>query len=177
MFEGLKRKYINWQISGFASDKKYRREKKFINWQEVQDVQILIALDSPKNGVMDDILKCMAGKNVSVWCYISQNNYVRQDSEKVTYLNPKSISFLAKPNKIIIGKFIKETPDVLLDLTMTECFPLKYLAGASKAHCKCGISKEDYSLYDLEIRGDRNMSRMELLEQIMYYLNTIQSKK
>ncbi len=177
MFEKLKRKYINWQIKSLASQKKYKREKQFLNWEDVTSVIVLVAYDMPNNAEIDTILDKLSGKDVSVFCYLSQSNFVRQDSDQVTYFNPKSVSMLSKPNKIMAGKFMKNDSDILIDLTLKESLPLKFLAGTSTAYCRCGMKKEGYSLYDLEISSSQKLSKVDLLDQILFYLNTIKSKK
>ncbi|MCQ2210184.1 MAG: hypothetical protein MJZ34_07830 [Paludibacteraceae bacterium] len=177
MFEDLKRKYIDWQISSCETDKKFKREKKFLNWDDVSTVTVLLSYEgTPNNSEMDQIMQMLSDKDVSVWCFVSSKSYLRQDSEKATFLNPKSLTLFSMPNKIIKGRFFSETSDVLIDLTLKENLPLKYLAGISKSHCRCGKRKENYALYDLEISPTQSMSRIDLLEQILYYLRTIKTK-
>lgn len=177
MLEELKRKYVDWQIKSCESDKKFRREKQFLNWDDVKTVTVLLTYEGrPNNAEMDQIMQILSDKVVSFWCFVSSKEYLRQDSEKVTYLNPKSLTLFSIPNKIIKGRFVADQSDVMIDLTLEENFPLKYLAGISRAHCRCGKKKENYSLYDLEISPTEKLSRVDLLEQILYYLKTIKTK-
>ncbi|MBO7635437.1 MAG: hypothetical protein IK017_11465 [Paludibacteraceae bacterium] len=177
MLEELKRKYVDWQIKLSESDKKFRREKQFLNWDDVKTVTVLLAYEGrPNNAEMDQIMQTLSDKVVSIWCFVSSKEYLRQDSEKVTYLNPKSLTLFSIPNKIIKGRYIADKSDVMIDLTLKENFPLKYLAGISKSRCRCGKKKENYSLYDLEISPTETLSRVDLLEQILYYLKTIKTK-
>ena len=90
MLEELKRKYVDWQIKLSESDKKFRREKQFLNWDDVKTVTVLLAYEGrPNNAEMDQIMQTLSDKVVSIWCFVSSKEYLRQDSEKVTYLNPK----------------------------------------------------------------------------------------
>ena len=96
MLEELKRKYVDWQIKLSESDKKFRREKQFLNWDDVKTVTVLLTYEGrPNNAEMDQIMQILSDKVVSFWCFVSSKEYLRQDSEKVTYLNPKSLTLLS----------------------------------------------------------------------------------
>ncbi len=176
MFEGLKRRYIDWQIRKSQLHGK-TRDKRFVNWNDVSHVAILVSYDMPDNSELECLLNKVSDKEVSVWCYLRSKHFVRQESERVVMFNGESLNFFSKPNSIITGKFLSESPDVLIDLTSEEYLPLKYLLGISKAHCKCGIHREGVHLYDMEICVQHRESCEELLEQVLHYLKTIQSKK
>lgn len=179
MFEDLKRKYIDWQANSVWKKNKTKiREKRFLNWSDVNRVVVLIAYEKPNNEEIGNIIKMLNDKEVEVWCNITTKQYLRQDYDKVTFFNTQSTNILDKPNKVIEGKFSSFNADVLIDLTSEENFPLKYLLNISRAVCKCGQNKEFYKgLYDLEISSKGKLKKTDLLEQILHYLKTIMGKK
>lgn len=178
MFEDWKRKYIDWQSNNLWKKTKSTREKKFLNWSDVNRVVVLVSYDIPHNEEISNIIKMLDNKEVEVWCNITTKQYLRQDYDKVTFFNSESTNLFGKPNKVIEGKFLSFNADVLIDLTSGENLPLKYLLKISRAVCKCGQNKEFYqSLYDLEISANGKLTKTELLSQILHYLKTIMGKR
>mgnify|MGYP006873041284 FL=1 len=139
MLYELKQKYVDWQIK---KDMPKKREKRFVNWQEVKSVVVLLSYDTPDNSELDRIIAKIGAKDMNVWCYLKTTDYIRKDTELVTFINDKSVSWFNKPNQIICGKFKSTMPDVLIDLTLDENLPMKYLAGISNVKCRCGMMKD-----------------------------------
>lgn len=174
MFLDLKRKYINWQIKKFV--KKQKREKDFVNWDEAESVLILLSAADLNSNFLTSVFERMEGKNVQIWCFKEGKELPKFENDLVTIFNSKSVSFFQKPNKIIISKYLSNKADLLLDLTVQEVLPLKYLVGISPTPCRCGLKKEDYEIYDFKMDISGRVTSLELLDQILYYLKMIKSK-
>lgn len=177
MFQDLKRKYIDNNAKSFLKKSKKLRDKRFMNWEDVESVVLLMDIEHISHALFSNLYQKVAEKKkVKIWCMIPKYDPRTGDSENVFFFDKKSISLLEKPNKIITGKFLAEPFDVLIDLTRKESLPLKYLAEVSMAHCKCGLDKPFYEFYDLKMSMSANASEEQLLDQILFYLKTIKTK-
>lgn len=177
MFLELKRKYIESSANSFLKKTKRVRDKRFMNWEDVESVVILLDVEHINHSLFSKLYQKVADKKkAKIWCLIPKYDPRTGDSEKVFFFDKKSISFLEKPNNIISGKFLSDSFDVLIDLTRKESLPLKYLAEISNAHCKCGLDKPFYDFYDFKMSMPANASEEQILDQILFYLNAIKTK-
>lgn len=176
MFEELKRKYIDNGAKSFLKKTKRVRDKRFVNWDDVQSVMIMVEVEHINHALFSKLAQKVSDKKVKIWCQIPKYDPRTGDSENVIFFDGKSLNFLGKPNQIITGKFLSESYDVLLDLTRKESLPLKYLATISMAHCKCGLDKPFYDCYDLKMAMPAQASEEQILDQILIYLRTIKTK-
>ena len=176
MFFELKRKYIESCAKSFVKKMKQPRDKRFINWNDVKSVVILLDAEHINHAKLSKLYQMVSDKKAKIWCMIPKYDPRTGDSEKVFFFDTKSISFLEKPNNIITGKFVSDSFDILIDLTRKESLPLKYLATISSAHCKCGLDRPFYDFYDLRMSMQGNPTEEQLLEQVLFCLKTIGTK-
>lgn len=176
MFYELKRKYIDSCAKSFCKKAKKSRDKRFVNWNDVTSVVLLLDAEHINHAQLSKLFQKVSDKKVKIWCMIPKYDPRTGDSENVFFFDKKSISFLEKPNNNIAGRFASESFDVLIDLTRAESLPLKFLATVSNAHCKCGMDKPFYDIYDLKMSMPSNSSEEQLLDQILFYLKTIGAK-
>jgi hypothetical protein len=174
MFLNWKRKYINWQIKKFL--KKHKRQKNFINWDDAKTVLLLVSHSHLNRNFLSSVVEMMGDKDIHIWCFKEGKELPKLDNDLVTLFNSKSISFFQKPNKIIVNKYLAIKADLLLDLTIQEALPLKYLVGISQAPCRCGLTKDDFEIYDFKMDMKGKVDPIDLLSQILYYLKIIKSK-
>ncbi len=174
MFESLKRRYINWQIKKRVEKKSWQREKRFVNWDNAHNITVLLSYQEVDLKEIARVSEKLADKNTAIWIFVNNKQEV-SSSENVVFLNRQSISFFGKPNEAVVNNFMKGKTDIVLDLTDKENFTMKFLLGISSAHCKCGLKKNGYQ-YDFEISGSSQIRRIDLLEQILFYLKTIKEK-
>jgi hypothetical protein len=75
-------------------------------------------------------------------------------------------------------KFIKNRFDVLIDLNFRNLFPLVYVSSLSVASLKVGLSdsRPESSPFDLMISLKNTVSIDEYLEQVILYLEMINSE-
>ncbi len=177
MFLEFKRKYIDNSAKSFLKKSKRVRDKRFMNWDDVESVVLLIDVEHINHTLFSNLYQRVADKkNAKIWCMIPKYDPRTGDSEKVFFFDKKSVNLLEKPNNIITGKFLSQPFDILIDLTKKESLPLKYLAQVSSAHCKCGMDKPFYDFYDFKMSMPSNATAEQILDQILFYLRTIKTK-
>ncbi len=172
MFQNISKKYIDFKIR--QREKKSLRKKKFVNFQEASGILLLLSSGNKKE--IDEVMSMLGNeKRVSVWVFNQQENSLK-NTANLNLLTKKDISIFQKPSEKIEKKFLSEDCNLLIDLTSSEILPMKYLLGISNASCRCGMKKEGYPFYDLEIAVPAKIKGIELLKQILYYLNAIRTK-
>lgn len=172
MFQNISKKYINFKIRQW--EKKNSRKKHFVNFKDASGIHLLLSSESQKE--IGEIMNLLGNeKQISAWVFKTEENSLK-NTVNLNLLTKKDISFLQKPSENVAKKFLGKNCNLLIDLTTSEILPLKYLLGISNVPCRCGMKKEGYSLYDLEIAVPQKTKGIELLKQILYYLNAIQTK-
>lgn len=90
------------------------------------------------------------------------------------YFTLRDLNWYYKPVNIKVNEFVREEFDVVIDLCMHECFPIRYVAGLSRARLKVGRFGEKYSgIYDFMLNVESNISLEVFIEEITHYLNII----
>ena len=98
-------------------------------------------------------------------CHIPKLNY--------DFFYLKDLNWYYKPQNYIIENFIKKEYNILINLSDSNCIPIKYLVASSLAHFKIGQFEEGYEIYDLMIKLDKEKGKERLMEEIKHYLNLI----
>ena len=98
-------------------------------------------------------------------CHIPKLNY--------DFFYLKDLNWYYKPQNYIIDNFVKKEYDILINLSDSNCIPIKYLVANSLAHFKIGQFEEGYEIYDLMIKLDKEKGKERLMEEIKHYLNLI----
>lgn len=98
-------------------------------------------------------------------CHIPKLNY--------DFFYIKDLNWYYKPQNYIIDNFIKKEYDILINLSDSNCIPIKYLVASSVARFKIGQFEEGYEIYDLMIKLEKEKGLERLMEEIKHYLNLI----
>lgn len=85
----------------------------------------------------------------------------------------KDSNWQGVPSNHNINDFIKEPLDILIDLHLSENFPLEYINSMSKASFKIGPYNEKANHYDFMIDISTNPTAEFLCEQVKHYLSII----
>lgn len=173
MFEGLKQKYIDWEISKLWQNKK--RNKQFLNWHDVKSVVILYDRTSLKPDQLKQIFSMLDGKQVMAWTVVEKDEF-KKETINVAMMSPNEWNLLMKPKDHVVSRFKSFEADILIDLTLQEILPLKYLLAVSDVRCRCGLTRFG-SLTDFSIDRTPNMKEIELLNQIIHYMTIINQKE
>lgn len=176
MFHWLQKFYIDRCVKAPVLRK--CRKKQFINLRDAKSVVLLYEADRVRNDKLMQLIHEIGSLNiVQAWGYTTQNDFAERETINIHHIKPKDINFLGKPVPSIEERYLSDTFDILIDLTMQEVIPLKYMLGISRSNCRCGYVKEGYEgLYDLEVSRMSGKKEEDLLKQILFYLTTIQTK-
>lgn len=173
MFEGLKKKYIDWEISKLWKNKK--RDKQFLNWQEVKKIILLYDRSTLKPDLLKQIFAILDGKQVMAWTVVEKDEF-KKETINIAMMAPNEWNLLMKPKDFVLSRFNSFDADILIDLTMQEILPLKYLHAVSDVKCRCGLSRYG-GITDFSIDRTPNMKEMDLLNQIIHYMTIINQKE
>jgi hypothetical protein len=96
----------------------------------------------------------------------------------LTCLKRKEVDFLYRPVASESQSFIKTHFDVLIDINFKKQFPLVYITSLSEAGLKVGLADSDpeSSPFDLMISLKNPVTTDSYLEQVLYYLEMINSE-
>ncbi len=89
------------------------------------------------------------------------------------YVLKKNLNWYYKPISEEAEKFMTSNFDILIDCTMKENFPCKYLVALSRAHFKVGRFAGDEEFYDLMIQIDEGKRIDYFIDQVKHYLEVI----
>jgi hypothetical protein len=93
------------------------------------------------------------------------------------YFNRKALNWYNAPRPDYIQTFIKKEYDILIDLSTSKDYTLKYIIALSRARFKVGRQRLGFSNhYDLMLRMKKSASYREFIEQAIHYLTVLKSK-
>jgi hypothetical protein len=110
--------------------------------------------------------------------FVRNKNLVSRFLPKLSFdfFSRRDLTWFYKPVHAKVKDFIEKEFDLLIDLSRNDNFPLKYIAGLSKAVCRVGhFSEDNGAFYDLMIDMKATKSTDEYLGQIRHYLTIINS--
>jgi hypothetical protein len=119
-------------------------------------------------------------KEVRIFGYFPEKGFPDQYTavRYLTCLKKKEVNFFYRPVNPETESFIKTKFDVLIDINFKKHFPLIYISSLSQAGLKVGLadSKPVSSPFDLMISMKSPISLEGYLEQVLYYLEMINSE-
>ena len=116
-------------------------------------------------------------KDVKALGYLQHKDMVTRFLPKLSYdfFSHQDLNWYHKPVNAKVNDFIYTEFDLLIDLTMEDNLPLRFIAGLSRARCKVGRYKDGNNrYYDLMIKVDGPLRLPDFIEQIRHYLTIIQ---
>ena len=93
------------------------------------------------------------------------------------FITPQDLNFFLIPQSPLVDKFIGEPFDMLINCSITDCFPVKYMTQLSVAKCKVGVMGEDEPCYDLMIDIKKNPTIEYFLKNLEIYLSNLKHSK
>ena len=118
-------------------------------------------------------------KEVKALGFISSKNLISRFLPKLSYdfFSKKDVNWFYRPIHKTVKDFMEKEFDLLIDLSLADSFPLKYISGLSKAICRVGRFSEDNSpYYDLMIDAKPAITIDDYFYQIKHYLTIIKTK-
>lgn len=156
------------------------RHKQFVNLECSSNIVVLYEGNSilELNTFAKEIHELLADKNVTICAYLKK--IPKHETDKKIHfsklITSKQLSIWGTPKKADIEWLATANCDILINLESKPNAVLNILTAASKASLKCGSGNNNHNILDFMIAPDSNNDRKALLEQILFYLNTIKIK-
>jgi hypothetical protein len=154
------------------------REKKTIAFEEITSFVLLFETDEARvPQAIEQFAQLLIKENKKVFQVV----YFTGDLNRLEYgphdkriiLTKKDLNLFLIPSKESIESFEYVAADYLIDLNLTECFPLLYLAAISPAHLKAGLQSElRFPWYDLMIKEETN-DQQEFAQHLLHYIKIL----
>ena len=157
------------------------RERRIVNLHDARRIGVLYTLDDipDYDTVCDFVTKLQHDhKEVKALGFVKNKNLVSRFLPKLSYdfFSKKDVNWFHIPVHPKVKDFIQQPFDILIDLSLKEILPLKYIAGHSMAHCRVGRFTDDNTCcYDLMIDAGPEMPMHEFIRQVTHYLSLINS--
>ncbi len=156
-----------------------KRSAKFINLDEAHSVLVLFELkDEQTFKEVERFAESLRlrGKQVKLWCYYPQNKlplfFTPTGNQQC--LTRKQLKWFPIPNEKAIAGFNEIQPDILIDLSQSDCYPMKYLATISGATLKVGENSDfNQFIFDLLIQKDDHLPLTNFIQNVTHYLTHI----
>lgn len=162
--------------------KKSNRNKQTYNLSSAHTIDILFDATSTSDFkivkvFVDKLIE--NNKQVKVLGYVN-NKMIPQQLYLINHFNffcKKDKNIVKIPKSDIALEFINSQSDILLDLSLTNFFCLKYIASLKNSSFKIGKFITEKSHLDMMIDINKEESMLYLIEQIVHYLNLIKPKE
>tara|TARA_B100001287_G_scaffold242447_1_gene217891 strand:+ start:132 stop:683 length:552 start_codon:yes stop_codon:yes gene_type:complete len=156
-----------------------KRKKSVSNLEDAKSIGILFEATTKEQilevkPLIDYFFKLR--KDVKAFGYVNSKKFDECHIPKLQYdfFNLKDLNWYYKPQNDYILNFVKKEYDILINLSDSNCIPLKYLVASSLARFKVGKHEEGYEIYDLMIKLDKKDDNMKkLISEIAKYLKVI----
>ncbi len=159
------------------------RQKEFMNIEDVRNIGIVFDATSAddfeivKNYV--NKLKQMGKRVHGIGFYdakvIPQNIYYTKSDFDL--FNAKEVKGMGEPESPYIKTFITEIRDILIDVNLSNKFPLRYISAMSYAKFKIGIDiPKNKNIHDMLITVDPSAGLDKYLSQVDFYLQMMNKK-
>lgn len=119
------------------------------------------------------------GKKVKAIGYFSNKLVPQMTFSKLEYdfFDKKQLNWYMKPSDPFINNFIEEEHDILIDLNITDHFPLRYIAAISNAKFKVGrLLEQTAGIYDLTIDTGASPDLKSFMRDVDTYLLMINKR-
>ncbi len=96
--------------------------------------------------------------------------------KNINLFNKNEVNWYGKPLHPSVELFCRKEYDILIDLTLEETFPMRWIATLSRSRFKVGSLSYTGNPYELIITVDSRKEIAYLSEQIIHYLNLINNR-
>ena len=112
--------------------------------------------------------------------YIKTPDIARQFKTLLEYrfFAKKDLNWHFKPICLEVRNFISTDLDILIDLSLSDCLPTKYVSGGSIARFKVGLTGADgVQLFDMTIDVGNKRTLDHVIGNVKYYLDMINKEQ
>ncbi len=161
------------------AEKGISRQKSLLGYSQIESIGIIYDASLEENYKQISILVkelIQDQKKVKTLGYFTQKKMPNHCFSQLTFefCDKKCFLWNQKPGKQNVKDFINSNYDVLIDLTPSSFYHVKYLMALSKPQMRSGIYADKYvDLYDLMLQVDENNSLKQIIEHVFYYLKMI----
>ena len=159
-----------------------RKNKKqscaFPHWEDVRTVLLLFESDlTEKNLQIKQLVKELQqeGKEVTAWGFVDAKNALSAILRDYRILARRDTNLFHKPKEAHLRDLSHIHFDVVIDLSMHDILPLRYLMLLSRAGFKAGRQTQEPYLADFMVAVDEAADPAFLYDQILHYIKNIQS--
>ena len=153
------------------------------NLKDAKKIGVLYTLDDvPEYEAVSEFVSSLQHdhKEVKALGFVKNKNLVSRFLPKLSYdfFSNKDINWFFKPLNSKVKDFIEKEFDILIDLSMNDSLPLKFISGLSMAHCRVGrFSETNQMCYDIMIDLSKPIALNEYIVQIIHYLTVINNEE
>ena len=157
-------------------------QRKMINIKDARRIGILFTLDDvPGYETVSGFVSSLQHdhKEVKALGFVKNKLLADRFLPKLSFdfFSNKDINWFFKPIHGKVRDFMEKDFDILIDLSLKDSLPLKFISGMSMAHCRVGrYSLENAACYDLMIDLKKPLSLNEYILQIKHYLTVINNE-
>ncbi len=176
MFSNIRHGVGNWVLR--KNLKNHQRTKRVYNLTAARKIGILF--DGTNHEDFDRVMefyKFLKEKyiNTHVLGYVIANDLPDKYLFKkdFNFILKKNLNWYYKPVSEEADKFINSNFDIMIDFTLKENFPCKYILALSRAHFKVGRFTSAEEFYDLMIHIDKGKGIDYFIDQVKHYLEVI----
>jgi hypothetical protein len=115
-------------------------------------------------------------KKVHAIGFYDLKNLPQMEYSKLDYdfFTRKDLNWWGKPGGTFVTNFIEEEYDVLINFSLNDSFPLKYISAMSKAKMKIGkLDEKNSAVYDMMIQQPADKNFKFFMRQVDHYLGII----
>jgi hypothetical protein len=166
------------------------REKRFMSYPDIRTILILFESEfTEKNPIIRSLVRQLAadGKKVTTCGFINKKDTKSAILPDSRIIDLSQVSFWGEPKNIVVGDLYGDEYDMVLDLTLSDILPLRYVLAYVNSPFKVGRKNMEFNLLDFMI--DINASFVEdeedlnapvidenyLFSQVIFYLKNIKS--
>lgn len=103
--------------------------------------------------------------------HLPQNQFAKLG---VDFFTNRHLNWCLIPTHPLVKNFINEKFDILINLSVNNCFPLQYISAVSQAKFRVGRYISHHVLYyDLMINIEQEQSLKEFIKQVDHYLSLV----
>jgi hypothetical protein len=120
------------------------------------------------------------GKSIMTLGYIDSKDAgaLRNTQLEYRFFTKKDLNWYFKPSCLEVNNFLDQRFDILLDLGIDYCFPIKYICGLSRSSFKVGPSENNAEkYYDMMIDVGKNKTLENFMRNVDVYINMVNKQK
>ena len=161
---------------------KVRFQRQAVGFDEAKKIGLLY--DATDEGDFEAIKAYLKGvrkeqKEVYALGYVDKKELPRSQFAQygIDFFTRKDLGWNMIPGNLTVNNFINEPYDIVVNLAVNSCFPLRYITAVSHARFRVGrFDKRNTYCYDLMLNTRDDIGIQELLVQVENYLRLIKSQ-